>query len=305
MGKDHYDCCLNCLDREFHPSNIGLKYQYPTDFVRSQWPRLKPNIYCIFRVVLALGFLVWLITNIVEEIEWFYPEKPHLWFTYATNWSFFILCLSFIFRAILTLYYDVCNKEVLQQRDSLTVGLQCSWLFNTIAWNISIVVSICFWVFIITMDTSWYFQTTGSEIKHSLGAILVIIDLFISGDPVRLLHFVYPISLGLFYIGFNALYFALRGEGPKGNHLLYKVLDWTRPGVVVVTIILTLICSILVQVLLHELFRLRWLIFKSMYPDLAANRELHGPNEEMTNILGSQDVSDANNYDSTDSRKEN
>lgn len=48
--------------------------------------------------------------------------------------------------------------------------------------------------------------------------------------PLRLLHFLYPVALGVIYTLFSAIYYTLGGTNQNGDAYIYSVLDWSKPG---------------------------------------------------------------------------
>ena len=67
--------------------------------------------------------------------------------------------------------------------------------------------------------------------KHTANAIYVLVDLFIISTPVRLLHVVYPMAVGVLYSIFYAVYFSSGGVGPLGKDHIYDVLNWNKDSV--------------------------------------------------------------------------
>lgn len=104
-----------------------------------------------------------------------------------------------------------------------------------------------------------------SQLKHTLNTVFVIVDLFANAIPIRILHLIYPLSLGIVYAIFNAVYFINDGVGPNGRPYAYDVLDWRNPLGSAITCFLGLILCVIVQVLLYGIYRVRlWVHWKLM-----------------------------------------
>ena len=62
---------------------------------------------------------------------------------------------------------------------------------------------------------------------HGLITLYVIVDSFIVGIPVRLLHFYQPPLLGITYSVFTWIYWGCGGTSPEGNSYIYSVMDYS------------------------------------------------------------------------------
>lgn len=96
-----------------------------------------------------------------------------------------------------------------------------------------------------------------SQLKHTLNSVYVLVDMFANAIPIRVLHLIYPLSLGIIYAIFNAVYFINDGVGPNGSPYAYYVLDWRNPLGSAITCFLGLILCVIVQILLYGIYRLR------------------------------------------------
>lgn len=96
-----------------------------------------------------------------------------------------------------------------------------------------------------------------SQLKHTLNSVYVFVDIFVNAVPVRLLHVVYPLTLGLVYAVFNAVYFINDGVGPNGRHYAYYVMDWRNPLGSAATCFLGMILCVLVQGFMYGFYRIR------------------------------------------------
>ena len=98
---------------------------------------------------------------------------------------------------------------------------------------------------------------TSSKLKHSLNSVYVLIDLLISGVPIRLLHVVYPIITQAVYVVFTVIYYELGGRGPHGASGIYPTLTWQSPAEASVTVGLEVLLSVVMQCIIFSIFRLR------------------------------------------------
>lgn len=68
-------------------------------------------------------------------------------------------------------------------------------------------------------------------VTHGINSVYVFINLWITGIPIRLLHFWHPLVFGYVYSVFTLVYYAAGGVNAGGQPYIYSVLDWgSNPG---------------------------------------------------------------------------
>lgn len=83
---------------------------------------------------------------------------------------------------------------------------------------------------------------------HGVNAVYVVANLFVSRFPIRLLQVIYPVTFGVIYTAFTAIYFALKGTNQHGEPYIYKAIDWSKPGK---TFVLTSLSNFLFIPMVH------------------------------------------------------
>ena len=63
-------------------------------------------------------------------------------------------------------------------------------------------------------------------IKHLIVGIMAVVDLFLTAIPIRILHFIYSVILGVVWFIFSGIYFAAGGTSYYGNRYIYKFLNY-------------------------------------------------------------------------------
>ncbi|XP_052283793.1 protein rolling stone-like isoform X1 [Dreissena polymorpha] len=260
------DRCVECVNHEFRAESMGLEHPTPRSFLCSQWP-VNQKVYVIYRVLVALGFLAWLIADVIYETRTFFREHTYTYLIYATNWSFMLLTLTSLLMAICVLYYSIRSGECLDSQtfERMPRALKVQWLLQTISYNSAMVVTVSYWSYIGVLDKSEVFKSTSSEVKHTLNTVYVILDVLISGSPFRILHLLYTVGLGSVYSLFNAVYFLNDGTILEGRHYAYNLLDWGKPSEAIVTCVLCVVLCVFAQIVLYELYRIRFFIYKCIY----------------------------------------
>ncbi|GAA49786.1 Protein rolling stone [Clonorchis sinensis] len=236
---------------EFSWKSFGCNHERPEDFIDSQWLWMKPWLFTTYRVLLSLGCLVWICFDIPREIHNYFHDKTHIWFVYATNWSFGLLTLAFFLLALYCLIYN-CPRR----KDATLILYGPIWLIYIIALDTIIVVSIVYWVALANSNLG-VFSSIWGKLKHSLAACLAVLDLFISSIPVRLAHAVYPILIGLIYAVFSYLFWLGGGEGPLGVGQVYPGLNWIHPKTAILSCLCALLFSFLIHILIYVTYYIR------------------------------------------------
>ncbi|CAH1782828.1 unnamed protein product [Owenia fusiformis] len=293
--EERREGCCHFTAEELDADNFALSHSNPNLFIRSQWP-IPQLWYCVYRVVVGVGFIVWVAMDIYTEANEFYVGHPEVWFIYATNWSFMLLGISNMYNAILVVYYycktkkdgkDDCGLEL--GSDNMPWSIMIHWMLYNIVSNAALVVTISFWTFLVSFDDGEVLMTPMSRVKHTLNTVFVLIDIMIQAVPIRLFHVVYPLFIAAVYIVFNALYFLNNGMGYEGKHYAYNTMDWTYPFTAAITCAMGLVGATLIQCVLFLLYKLRRWIYRNYNVDHCNDLlNIDGDNSERQRILGNE-----------------
>ena len=111
--------------------------------------------------------------------------------------------------------------------DKTTWYQKVQWVMFTLGVEAAITVSILYWG-----DTYNGWRITGVDANtHSVNGIIALIDIFFSGVPVCILHFIYPVLFCGTYVVFTGIYHAANGTNVQGDPYIYNVLDYgDSPG---------------------------------------------------------------------------
>ncbi|ESP01149.1 hypothetical protein LOTGIDRAFT_205169 [Lottia gigantea] len=294
------DACTRCVNYEFKADNAGLDHERPENFVTSQWPG-HPKFYPFYRVIIALVLTGWCIADVAYETGQFYHGQTWKWFIYATNWSFILLVLSGLFQATTACIYSFRSHWIIDYQYPRTTPLilKLQWLLVNISCNSAVVVTMSYWFFIALFDHSAILTTSMSKVKHTMNTVYVIIDLLLSGVPIRVLHMFLTVMLGSIYALFNALYFLNDGTITTGEnglavrHYAYNFMDWNKPVEAVITCVLCVFQSLISQVIIFIIYKIRIVIYERMYFG-GTGTELEA---ELQNI-----VTESNSYSTMDDK---
>ncbi|VDN95929.1 unnamed protein product [Rodentolepis nana] len=245
------NCCQTlgkAFRYEFKCRNLGFSGAQYDHFPFAQWMWMDKFFYPIYRFIIAIGLLAWACVEIVEEIEQSkHTHTKSKYFLYATNWSFLTYTVSSMVFAIFCTFYNCKKGEVTYAKASRWIS-EILWFFYGMSMNTVVVTSLGYWAAL--WDPTYYrFYKPESEFKHTIPALTVILDLFLNGLPIRLLHAIYPMIFGILYSTFSFLYFDTGHEKP-----IYPVLDWSQPTKAAIVCTTIIIVGLIVQFLLYLLY---------------------------------------------------
>ena len=205
-----------------------------------QWlaTRRLQLIYLAYRWLLLLYFLSWLL---VLTIQAGISGVGSKFFIYLTNWGF-IVWNAYLFAAVasttLNFYRTFSVSTDVAKHDSelslhstnneycncgrsgnITWKEKIQWALFTISTEFAVSISILFWIYF--SEVNLY-----SLHVHMINGIVAILDLWITGIPIRLLHVAYVLLFGAIYIAFTGLYYIFNGTNICGNHFIYPMLDY-------------------------------------------------------------------------------
>lgn len=243
--------CFQFVKNEFRGSNFGLNHPNPRLLISDQWGYKKQYKY--WRLFWALYFLAWSIydwTN--NSLE---SERPATWLIYLTNWSFLLLTVSAVVRAVVVVVMDRDNELA----DGFTPWyLKGTWLLYEIVSPASFLVTILYFALLFKGSLSVI-----SAVTHLFNSVYVIADLYVTAMPVRLLHVVYILAYGSLYIVFTAIYWAAGGVNAGGYNYVYQTMDWNKPAAAAPTAVGTLIVGVpLVHFILWSLYVGRLMLYR-------------------------------------------
>lgn len=244
-----------------------------------------------------LYFLLWLAITILHAVD-FIKFK---YLIFLTHWGFIAwnsyLILSTI-TATSTFYQDkwVSSAKSSEKSDSngghadrpthsccreklglplspLTLAYKVQWVLFLIGGELAVVITILYWVFYSDSDPEQNLYSLDSLNLHMINGIFAVVDLWLSGVPVRVYHVVYSIGFGWAYVVFTALYYAAGGRDPEGNRFIYPFLDYgSNPRAAVV---LAISCAVLFVGSIHFIFFLNYVVRQYITTKLHQSQCMH------------------------------
>ena len=182
-----------------------------------------------YRLIVALYFFGWLVVS--GE-----ASGGPSYLIFLTNWGFVTYNIYTIIAAASTLtkYITVhfisppSPHEFSRSREFEVKKPSgcCGYSDNKLSWY-----QMIHWVFfilgtevaVLVMLLYWILLYTGSSVDginantHLVNGLVAIIDLLITGVPIRILHVIYPLIFGTAYSIFVGIYFVASGESVYGR----------------------------------------------------------------------------------------
>lgn len=252
-----------------------IKYSHP------QW--LPPTwtfqwMFLVYRWIIASYFGGWLLFHAVESGK---EEQGGRFLIYLTNWGFLFWVTYLISAAVAVtinfirawacsnvVYFKRRQSSLLVDSDRRTSTACCSsrrspdntnccdkltWFLFVIGAEAAVIIAILFWT---TMYDSAGATGSVSIHLHLVNAVVALIDLWVSGVPVFLLHFIYIQIFGALYVVFTGVYAA------ANTTAIYPVLDYqSNPGLAAGLAVGMVVFG---TVVIHLLFLMQYLCRRSL-----------------------------------------
>ncbi|OQV25302.1 hypothetical protein BV898_00985 [Hypsibius exemplaris] len=220
-------CCATCSEacrEEFHWRRLffGIKPADRWYFTHPQWTFIRFSCFVVWKVLLAVYFVVWLGLTLVSFIASYPTHSTHeKWLIYLTNWTYLFFVSYVVVAAI-----NVLHEVVLKARG---VRLQRTWHFGLqwFLWNVgapaTVVVVILFWAVLVPSDSA-IVSSAATVHVHLINGVAILVDLFLHAMPMQLLHMYQPLVYAATYAAFTGIYFASNGTDPAGNSSIYPII---------------------------------------------------------------------------------
>lgn len=234
----------------------------------------------VFRWAMVAYFLAWLIPAGLHD-----ANGGPKFFIFLTNWSYLAWNCYLIISALSVTYtmsMIYCFKKAYNTplfhtpkpyididrpvgccsrgSDETSWYHKVQWLSFYLGAESAVLVSILYWALLYSGG-----RVDGVNANtHLVNAIFALIDVFFSGIPVRVLHFIYPAIIGSTYAVFSGIYFAADGTNVQGDPFIYPVIDYeSKPGSAIGWVMAVIVFFIpLVNLLFYGLYTVRfWLTY--------------------------------------------
>ncbi|XP_068139993.1 protein rolling stone-like [Drosophila tropicalis] len=254
MMENNNDTCCQIFGKEFQRSKFSLYHEERGVFCRSQWQQGDRSIlWLIYRWLFAAFFGICMIMSVVET---FYGGR---WFIYLTDWGFTLCTYTAIYGAVITTIYYFRPFYFAPN----SCALKIYWASHFTSTVLAFMITLVFWSAVYPSLPDDMGDDVYSFLEHASNSVLMLLDLFMVAYPARLMHLIYPVIVLTIYCLFSLIYYCTGGTDILGNHFIYEILDWEKPGLAIGSICGCLILVICLSTLVFWLYRFRIWMHKS------------------------------------------
>ncbi|KAH8377953.1 hypothetical protein KR093_008100 [Drosophila rubida] len=265
-------CCQPMLD-EFQRSKFSLHHDEPGEFCRSQWQRGDRSIiWLIYRWIFAAFFAGGVLGSLIQHFN------EGTWFIYLTDWGFVLCFYACTYGAVVATIYFIrpsyfgkqfvylkmqraVNKYSPHIAESGSWALKIYWASHFTTTVLALMITLVFWAALypsmsdgpVGLYNLW---------AHAFNSICMVIDCFMVAFPTQLMHFIYPLVVGLIYGLFSLIYFWAGGTDYAGNRFIYFILDWEDPGLAIGSVCGCIVLALLFCVMVFWIYRFRLWIYQ-------------------------------------------
>ncbi|CAB3241028.1 unnamed protein product [Arctia plantaginis] len=258
-----------CVKSQCQLRKCLLEHPSPTHFYMSSWQSNRSAAYLLFlRTFLFLYSTCVLLASIIVvpltlNIHFGY------WFLYVTHWGFLLIVLTTAFAtAVSALAYF---KRHIDATFGLPWYVKVYWLLYNITIPVAFLITVFYWSILRTAKKSVNYAPNPvlDVMLHGVNSVVMLIELFCSAHPSRLVHVMQPLWFAGAYMLFTIIYYFAGGQDPWGNPFIYPVVDWSKPEQTLVVITLTALFLALMHLIVVGLASARDAIAKRRQSDTA------------------------------------
>lgn len=103
---------------------------------------------------------------------------------------------------------------------------------------------------------------------------MILIDLAIVGQPIRMSHIYWTTGMGVAYSAFTGIYYLAGGTDRRDSRVIYPMLDWSRPGKSIVISAFAVLFVFLVHVIVYSLYKVRLCIYTKICVRYRNNKKM-------------------------------
>ena len=160
----------------------------------------------------------------------------------------------------------IVDHVEIPQQNMGGVIVKAQWLYHKVHWVLfyvaitsALFVTSLFWLVVygVSQDVKKSELTAGICQVHGVNAFFAVLDIILTGIPIRALHVVFPVCFSASYAVFSVIYYSAHGTDAEGNRYVYSALDWSKPGLAIGVLLSSVVIESLVYVFMYLLYRLR------------------------------------------------
>ncbi|XP_013133182.1 PREDICTED: protein rolling stone-like [Papilio polytes] len=220
-----------------------LEHEDVSEFYLSPFQRNRSAVPLLFvRTIICLGSIGILISSVIYDIMPF-----GYWPTFLTHWGLVLNTIAAAFGVI------VSARAYLRGPIDATFGLpryvKMYWAMTNIATVVAFFITVFYWSFLTDeVDENTGMNKTVDVFMHAVNTVLMLVLLLSSRQPMHLLHVYQPVSVPVIFLIFSVIYYFAGGTNAiTGGSYIYPPLDWSQPGIAMITVALSLVLLIVLH----------------------------------------------------------
>jgi len=242
---------LQRVKEEFRKENLNLEHKASHLFVSSQWQQHNRMscMYLGYRLFWAMYFLMWTFWAFAGSFGYQAPLSMKAYhFMYMTNWGLWMLTFDVNLQAFNTIRHF---KKMADDGDAsyprMPLLHKVSWAVSNITGTMHLFITLAYWITVYPNRSGEHLNEIGVN-THLIPGLYILMDVWVSATPRRLLHAYWPMLFVCCYLTFNFTYYLAGGLDYLGRPAIYPSMDWTKPGS---TIPLMFVMVLVLMPLLH------------------------------------------------------
>nr|XP_039268161.1 protein rolling stone-like [Styela clava] len=257
MGK-------NICSQQFTFKNFGFRCKEDEKnlFFRSQWGSDR-TLFFLYRLFMTLYSFGWLLAYMIVRGIYNIGALQRS-YQYLTQWSNVMATIYFALACGLSIVGLVKNKRSNRTESGAIKFLRTlTWMIWTMSSLMILIVVITYWALLWKSESPENRRDPFNFHRHLVVAIMIVIDVFVAGFPIRLLHFVYGILIACLY---SVMTVIVHAAGV--NSAIYGFLNWAEnPGLTAgIAVAFSVLGPILLHCFIFGLYCLRLQIYKCICP---------------------------------------
>ncbi|CAB3256388.1 unnamed protein product [Arctia plantaginis] len=230
-------------------------------------PFTKSCMKTISPLYWRIPILLWASVIMLWSMSFFWGPTGKF-FLYMTHWGLGFIVMETTFG----IYVAIRHKRLTADA---TFGLpwyvKVYWLLYNITIPVAFLITVFYWGILRTAKKSVNYAPNPvlDVMLHGVNSVVMLIELFCSAHPSRLMHVMQPLWFAGAYMLFTIIYYFAGGQDPWGNPFIYPVVDWSKPEQTLVVITLTALFLALMHLIVVGLASARDAIAKRRQSDTA------------------------------------
>lgn len=220
--------------------------------------------YMFYRWLIFMAWVAIIICSLFEIGSYKPLGKSYMWPIYLTNWDLTLgMTQAFLGACIVTNRWKSQRTSLFDPlRMQTNIIIKVYWFLYIVTSSIAIGVTVSYWAAVYSPKIH---QIDPLNIMlHICNSLLMILDLCITRIPFKSQHFWWCMPIISLYVIFSIIYYFAGGLDKFGNHYIYKILDWAKPGRTILVCCGGLVFVIIVHFLLCLLEKLKHGFYKKL-----------------------------------------